>query len=165
MVSFDKSYSEAFSFIICAFIIGSHTSLKKASYNMMMFLGCYNFVRPRSSNKNWPLVWSNLHTSRVSGTKNHLMRNKCSVVSRDPGNSTRCPCLNEAWIMHVKIMKNNKNVMYIDIRNPNPAIIIHNNFLFLHLGSRFSLQSLCLLDILEEKRSNRSPQVYWCFLP
>jgi len=56
MVSFDKSYSEAFSFIICAFIIGSHTSLKKASYNMMMFLGCYNFVRPRSRNKNWPLV-------------------------------------------------------------------------------------------------------------
>lgn len=62
------------------------------------------------------------------------------------------PCLIEAWIMHVKIIKNNKNVMYIDIRNPNPAIIIHNNLLFLHLGSGLSLQSLFLLDILKQKR-------------
>ena len=63
------------------------------------------------------------------------------LICRDPCNSTLSPCLNEAWIMHVKIMKNNKNVMYIDIRNPNPAIIIHNNLLFLHLGSLGSFSS------------------------
>ena len=55
--------------------------------------------------------------------------------------------------------------MYIDIRNPNPAIIIHNNLLFLRLGSRLSLQGLFLLDILKKKGLNWNPRVYWCFLP
>lgn len=62
MVSFDKSYSEAFSFIICAFIIGSHTSFKIASYNnIMMFLGCYNFVICKQNTKDPALVTRTSH--------------------------------------------------------------------------------------------------------
>jgi len=55
MVSFDRSFSEAFSFIICAFIIGTHTSFKKASYNMMMFLGCCSFVICKQNTKDLAL--------------------------------------------------------------------------------------------------------------
>lgn len=63
MVSFDRSFSEAFYFIICAFIIGTHTSFKKASYNMMMFLGCYSFVICKQNTKDPALVTRTSHKS------------------------------------------------------------------------------------------------------
>ena len=147
MVSSDKSDSEAFSFIICAFIIGSHTSLKKASYNMMMFLGCYNFVICKQNTKDPALVTRTSHksdqsTSRVGDWKPFDEEQMfCCPETLSILRSVHV--LTKLGLCMLKLWRIIKMWCNIDIQNPNPAIIIHNNLLFLRLGSRLSLRTVC----------------------